>query len=1074
MNERRADGLAGGRVPDPGRPVGATHDQGLAVGAERHGRDETLEHQRWGRGLAGGRIPESDGLVPTAGRNDLPVVPEVCASERALMLDRIANRLAGGGVPKPSGGIVASGDDGPAVGAVGDRLDAVASGMGECRADGLAGGRVPESHCAVEIAGDQGPAVGAELGGSDGRGVYHGFADGLTGEGIPQSRRLVQATGQDGSPVRIEGDRVHLALVPHGRSDQAARQGVAQPGGSVVTTDGDRPSIRAERRPGHRACLWEGCPGGEARGRIPDLGLEVGSSGDEQVPIRAKGRVVHRSDVFQRATEFQASRGVPEPGAVVVATGQGRSAIGTERDEHDKALMLQQAANRFACGGVPEPGGSVLAAGQNRFPVRAEGERKDDVLVSQRTADGPARRGIPDPRRVVEATGQDRFPVGAVRHAHDILLMPQRRKEGATRIGVPEPGGSVPAAAQDRPAIGAEDRVRDPAFMGHRGTGRCSRGRDEDAGRTVLAADDDPSAVRTERGTNQAIPVGDRVAEGLAGRDLAKPDRRLTVADQDRSTVRADPIPERVAIEIHEPAGGVVPIANPAEGISEPTGRAHWLSGGNVPERQIAGRRTGPLADRQDGPSPGAERRADDHLLRVAKDGCERSELSAPGGEARPGRVLDIGIAGGSDLDGVRQPEQPAIDLPALAEGQSPVDREVRRQSQGQKALLVGILVVVLGQPALMFRPIFLRPDHGVVDRQGGHRGNDQDRQRGHCRLMVPGPADHADRRWLAIGEDRLIGQPSLDFPGKFPGRVVPVSRVERHGLQDNGLQGRRHAGLDLPRRWKVAPLDPPENDDDLGIVEGRPAGQEAVERGAEAVDVAERPDRLQAALGLFRAHIGRSPDDRTRLGLAAAGGARRPERPLGRRLAVGIVAAHKLGQAPIDDQGLAEGTQHDVRWFEIAMEDPPAVGIRHRIADAKESGEELAEGQGSLAARGLGLLEALDGLLETLAADEPHGIERTALTVASQAIHRDHARMLQLPGDLGFEQKAGPAGGVVGLLRQNLLDCDLAMQLAVQRHADHPNTAPGVRPQRVEAAALGRRLPETRGPIRRRLGVDV
>ena len=51
---------------------------------------------------------------------------------------------------------------------------------------------------------------------------------------------------------------------------------------------------------------------------------------------------------------------------------------------------------------------------------------------------------------------------------------------------------------------------------------------------------------------------------------------------------------------------------------------------------------------------------------------------------ARPGRVLDVGIARGSHFHGVRQPEQTAVDLPVLAEGQSPVDGEVRRQALGR------------------------------------------------------------------------------------------------------------------------------------------------------------------------------------------------------------------------------------------------------------------------------------------------------------------------------------------------------------------------------------------------------
>ena len=39
MPEGRADGLAGRRVPEPRRPVAAPGEDGLAVGAERHGEN---------------------------------------------------------------------------------------------------------------------------------------------------------------------------------------------------------------------------------------------------------------------------------------------------------------------------------------------------------------------------------------------------------------------------------------------------------------------------------------------------------------------------------------------------------------------------------------------------------------------------------------------------------------------------------------------------------------------------------------------------------------------------------------------------------------------------------------------------------------------------------------------------------------------------------------------------------------------------------------------------------------------------------------------------------------------------
>ena len=86
---------------------------------------------------------------------------------------------------------------------------------------------------------------------------------------------------------------------------------------------------------------------------------------------------------------------------------------------------------------------------------------------------------------------------------------------------------------------------------------------------------------------------------------------------------------------------------------------------------------------------------------------------------------------------------------------------------------------------------------------------------------------------------------------------------------------------------------------------------------------------------------------------------------------------------------------------------------------------------------------------------------------------------MLEPAGDLGLEQEAGPAGGVVGPLGLELLQRHLAVQLGVERHGDLAQAPPGVRPEDREPRAGGRRLPgirEGRLPIglsrgRRRTG---
>ena len=100
--------------------------------------------------------------------------------------------------------------------------------------------------------------------------------------------------------------------------------------------------------------------------------------------------------------------------------------------------------------------------------------------------------------------------------------------------------------------------------------------------------------------------------------------------------------------------------------------------------------------------------------------------------------------------------------------------------------------------------------------------------------------------------------------------------------------------------------------------------------------------------------------------------------------------------------------------------------------------------------------MEVLDGLLEAVAADEPHGVVRPAVAVGAQPVDRDDARVLQPAGDLGLEQEPLAAGRVVGVRLEDLLERHLAVQLAVQGDEDRAQAAPGVGPQDAEPLAVG------------------
>ena len=60
---------------------------------------------------------------------------------------------------------------------------------------------------------------------------------------------------------------------------------------------------------------------------------------------------------------------------------------------------------------------------------------------------------------------------------------------------------------------------------------------------------------------------------------------------------------------------------------------------------------------------------------------------------------------------------------------------------------------------------------------------------------------------------------------------------------------------------------------------------------------------------------------------------------------------------------------------------------------------------------------------------------------------------MLQAAGDLGLDDEPGPAVGVVGVVRLDLLERDLAVELGVLGDEDLAHPAPGMGPEDAEPA---------------------
>ena len=114
--------------------------------------------------------------------------------------------------------------------------------------------------------------------------------------------------------------------------------------------------------------------------------------------------------------------------------------------------------------------------------------------------------------------------------------------------------------------------------------------------------------------------------------------------------------------------------------------------------------------------------------------------------------------------------------------------------------------------------------------------------------------------------------------------------------------------------------------------------------------------------------------------------------------------------------------------------------------------------------------VEPVEGLLHALAADEPHGVVRAAVGVATQAVNGDDSRVFEVAGHLGLDQEPEPALVMVGVLALDLLEGDLAVQLLVAGDEHLPQPSLGVESQDAIAQARNVRVGRMSRPRRRGL----
>ena len=259
--------------------------------------------------------------------------------------------------------------------------------------------------------------------------------------------------------------------------------------------------------------------------------------------------------------------------------------------------------------------------------------------------------------------------------------------------------------------------------------------------------------------------------------------------------------------------------------------------------------------------------------------------------------------------------------------------------------------LVCASSPWRSFRARAMRPGPPLAGLHGEHRcqpnhSGHQSRSRGrYLATIPPRPSACQARHWLAPPRDRFIGHPPIKVVGQRPARCVPLFRSVRHGLEADCLESGVDLGVELARRPEVALLDCADHVDHIAH-ERRPTGQHAVECRTQAINIGPwRPCRSSlpsACSGL----MGRGAQGAAVERLGTAAGRVWHQQALA-RIGARLDLAHRFGQPPIDDQGLAVTlSQDDIRGFDVAVNHSGECGIVDGVAGVREVGGSVCGGR--------------------------------------------------------------------------------------------------------------------------------
>jgi hypothetical protein len=253
------------------------------------------------------------------------------------------------------------------------------------------------------------------------------------------------------------------------------------------------------------------------------------------------------------------------------------------------------------------------------------------------------------------------------------------------------------------------------------------------------------------------------------------------------------------------------------------------------------------------------------------------------------------------------------------------------------------------------------------------------------------------------------------------------VGRVFAQALQANGREIARQSRLELTRRDRVGRANLLERLERRCGQKGRPARQHFVEDRAQGVDISRGPDFSRFSLAMLGRHVAGRADDHAARGLARS-----------------TVLVRLLGQAEVADLGDAVDGEKYVRWFQVAMDDPLAVGV------LDGQGERRDHPGGHRGRRRLMHQPPVQAFATHIFLDD----ERSAL-VAPGAENLDDIGVLEPGQGRRFDQQPGSLRRGAGELRPEKLEGDPAAEIELLGQVDHAHAAPAAFSQNHEPRDL-------------------